>query len=96
MTDIILKYLMPQKLIDFVLKAKEFLKGKKVYLAATIILLQSLLSYIDQTLALVSMGDFIIWCKGLGSNDATIHLIEALAIFGIRAAFPSGKKEEKK
>jgi len=82
----ILKYLMPQKLIDFVFGAKEFLRGKKTYLAATILLLQALFGYTEQVLDINSVAGFIDFLGGFAANEATIRLAEALALFGIRAA----------
>lgn len=86
MLNFISKFLMPQKIFTFFTAVRNFLKGKKTYLAATIILLQALLSYIDQTLAITSLSGFLQWAQGLASNEATLHVAEALAVFGFRAA----------
>lgn len=86
MLNFISKFLMPQKVIGFFTSVRNFLKGKKTYLAATIILLQAVLSYIDQTLAISSVSGFLQWAQGLASNEATLHLAQALAVFGFRAA----------
>lgn len=84
---------MINKIFTFTSKAKEFLKGKKVYLAALIIILQALLTYIEQIIALNGLSDLIIWCKDLTSNEASLHLLEGLGLFGLRAAL--GKSETK-
>ncbi len=76
---------MINKIINFAKKAKEFLKNKKVYLAALIIILQALLTYIEQLISFNGLTDFIMWCKGLASNEATLHLLEGLGLFGLRA-----------
>jgi len=76
---------MINKIINFAQKIKEFLKNKKVYLAATIIILQALLTYIEQLISFNGLTDFIMWCKNLASNDATLHLLEGLGLFGLRA-----------
>ncbi len=86
MLNFISKFFMPQKVISFFIAVRNFLKGKKTYLAATIILLQALLSYIDQTLAITSLSGFWQWAQGLATNEATLHVAEALAVFGFRAA----------
>lgn len=86
MLNFISKFFMPQKVISFFTAVRNFLKGKKTYLAATIILLQALLSYIDQTLAITTISGFWQWAQGLASNEATLHVAEALAVFGFRAA----------
>jgi len=86
MTDLILKYLVPQKLIDFALKVKEFLKGKKTYIAAAVLLLQALLGYTEQIITIETAAGFTAWLKGLSINASTTHLAEALGLFGIRAA----------
>ncbi|MDR0953648.1 MAG: hypothetical protein LBM71_05700 [Elusimicrobiota bacterium] len=93
MIDSILKLIAPQKIKDTFFKVKNFLKGKKTYLAASILLLQSLLSYLDQTLAMTSFDQLIPWIKALGENPATLHLAEALGLFGIRAALGSKKTD---
>lgn len=94
MLNFISKFLVPQKIADYISAAKDFLRGKKTYLAATIILLQAILSFVDQTLALNSVSALFEWVKGLASNDATMHLAEALAVFGVRAAISSKTTEK--
>ena len=83
---------MINKIFDFAKKAKEFLKNKKVYLAALIIILQAVLTYIEQLLSFNGLTDFIVWLKGLASNEATLHLLEGLGLFGLRAVV--GNKEK--
>ena len=70
----------------FFLKVKDFLKGKKTYIAAAVLLLQALLGYIDQLLAIGGVGEFGEWLFSLPANGATVLLAEAMALFGIRAA----------
>ncbi|MCR5503998.1 MAG: hypothetical protein K6E94_00230 [Elusimicrobiaceae bacterium] len=85
---------MINKLLTFAAKVKDFLKNKKVYLAALIIILQALLTYIEQVISLTGLTDFIMWCKGLAANEATLHLLEGLGLFGLRAVI--GNKTETK
>ncbi len=85
---------MINKLLTFASKVKDFLKNKKVYLAALIIILQALLIYIEQVISLTGLTDFIMWCKGLAANEATLHLLEGLGLFGLRAVI--GNKTETK
>ena len=73
-------------MIGFFLKVKDFLKGKKTYIAAAVLLLQALLGYVDQLLALGGIGQFGEWIFSLPANGSTVMLAEALALFGIRAA----------
>ena len=75
------------KIIGLSLKIKNFLKGKKIYIAAAVLILQALLGYAGELLDLASAADFINWCGGLASNDFTARLIEGLGIFGPRFAF---------
>ncbi len=86
---------MINKMINFIKKAKEFLRNKKVYLAATIIILQALLTYIEQLISFNGLTDFIIWCKNIASNDATLHLLEGLGLFGLRAVIGNKTAENK-
>lgn len=83
---------MINKILDFAKKAKEFLKNKKVYLAALIIILQAILTYIEQLISFNGLTDFIIWLKGLASNEATLHLLEGLGLFGLRAVIGNQEK----
>jgi len=83
---------MINKIMDFAKKAKEFLKNKKVYLAALIIILQAILTYIEQLISFNGLTDFIFWLKGLASNEATLHLLEGLGLFGLRAVIGNQEK----
>ncbi len=83
---------MINKILDFAKKAKEFLKNKKVYLAALIIILQALLTYTEQLISFNGLTDFIVWLKGLTSNEATLHLLEGLGLFGLRAVISKNEK----
>ena len=85
---------MINKIFNFAKQAKEFLKNKKVYLAALIIILQAVLTYIEQIISLTGLTDFIIWCKNLAVNEATLHLLEGLGLFGLRAVI--GNKQDDK
>jgi len=86
---------MINKIINFAQKAKDFLKNKKVYLAAIIIILQALLTYIEQLISFNGLTDFIIWCKNIASNEATLHLLEGLGLFGLRAVIGNKTSENK-
>lgn len=79
------------KLIKLCLKIKNFLKGKKIYIAAVILILQALLGYAGELIDLASIADFINWCGELASNDLTARLLEGLGIFGLRFAFGAKK-----
>jgi len=84
---------MINKTLNFARKAKEFLKNKKVYLVALIIILQALLTYIEQLISFNGLTDLVLWFKGLASNEATLHLLEGLGLFGLRTVI-GNKKEE--
>ncbi len=86
MLENILKTIVPQKLINFLIKIRDFLKGKKTYIAASVLLLEALLSYLNQAIDFNTMADFAAWIQGLASNPASLKAAEALALFGIRAA----------
>lgn len=86
MLDKILKFLLPAKLKNALIKIREFLKGKKTYIAALILLLQALLGYLDQAISLNSFADAATFLQGLPTSEATSLLVEALALFGIRAS----------
>lgn len=85
---------MINKIMTFAKAAKEFLKNKKVYLAALIIILQALLTYVEQLISLTGLTDFIMWCKSLAANDATLHLLEGLGLFGLRAVIGNNKDDK--
>ena len=80
------------KIISLLSKAKEFLKGKKIYIASVILILQAILGYLGQLIDLSSLADFINWCGALGANVYTARLIEGLGIFGLRFAFGASSK----
>ena len=86
MLNTILKFLMPTKLKNGLIKIREFLKGKKTYIAALILLLQALLGYLDQAVSLNNFADLATFLQGLPTNEATSLLVEGLALFGIRAS----------
>ena len=86
MLDKILKFLMPAKLKSGLLKIRDFLKGKKTYIAALILLLQALLGYLDQAVSLNNFADLATFLQGLPTNEATSLLVEGLALFGLRAS----------
>ena len=86
MLDTILKFLMPAKLKNALIKIREFLKGKKTYIAALILLLQALLGYLDQAVSLESFADLATFLQTLPTSEATSLLVEALALFGLRAS----------
>ncbi len=80
------------KIMSLLSKAKEFLKGKKIYIASIILILQAVLGYLGQLIDLSSLADFVNWCGALGSNEYTARLIEGLGIFGLRFAFGASAK----
>ena len=86
---------MINKIINYAKQAKEFLKNKKVYLAAIIIILQAILTYIEQVISLNGITDLFMWCKNLASNEATLHLLEGLGLFGLRAVIGNKTAENK-
>lgn len=63
-----------------------FLRGKKTYIAATVILLEGLGIMTEQIAALASVPEALDWLKNITLNDGLIKMAEALAIFGFRAA----------
>ncbi len=77
------------KILSFINKARSFLQGKKTYLAAAILLLQALMGYIEQSLALSTIADLFNWLKTLPTSESTMQLASALGLFGIRAAMSS-------
>ncbi len=81
-----------KKILTFFLKIKDLLKGKKIYIAAGILIAQALLGYLGQLIELNSLADFVSWCGALASNDFTARLIEGLGIFGLRFAFFNKEK----
>lgn len=86
MLDKILKFLIPEKLKNGLLKIREFLKGKKTYIAALILFLQALLGYLDEAVALNSFADLATFLQNLPTSESTSLLVEALALFGLRAS----------
>ena len=86
MLNTILKFLMPAKLKNFLLKIRDFLKGKKTYIAALILLLQALMGYLDAAVSLNNFADLASFLQNLPTSEATSLLVEALALFGLRAS----------
>lgn len=82
------------KIISLLSKCKEFLKGKKIYIASVILILQAVLGYLGQLIDLSSLADFVNWCGALAGNEYTARLIEGLGIFGLRFAFGASAKKE--
>lgn len=78
---------MLNKTLNILIKIKNFLKGKKIYLAALVLILQAVLGYLGQIADLSTLTDFMGWCTSLGSNEFTSVLLEGLGIFGLRFAF---------
>ncbi len=78
---------MLNKTLNILIKIKNFLKGKKIYLAALILILQAVLGYLGQIVDFTNFADFIGWCGSLGSNEFTSVLLEGLGLFGLRFAF---------
>ena len=89
MTKIISKivgFLIPSKAVNAFKGAQNFLDGKKTYLAGIIILLQGVLTLVEQFHSLGNVSDFLVWVKNMVSNDGFLRITEALAVFGFRAA----------
>ena len=78
---------MLNKTLNILIKIKNFLKGKKIYLAALILILQAVLGYLGQIVDFTNLTDFIGWASSLGSNEFTSVLLEGLGLFGLRFAF---------
>lgn len=74
-------------IINLFLKVKDFLKGKKIYIAAGILIAQALLGYAGQLIEVSSLTELVNWFGALASNEFTARLIEGLSIFGLRFAF---------
>ena len=56
---------MLNKVLKILVAVKNFLKGKKIYLAALILILQALLGYLGQIADFNSLADFIGWFGSL-------------------------------
>lgn len=78
---------MLNKVLKILVAVKNFLKGKKIYLAALILILQAAAGYLEQIADFSSLTDFISWCGSLGGNEFTSTLLEGLGLFGLRFAF---------
>ncbi|WP_424244667.1 hypothetical protein Dip510_001926 [Elusimicrobium posterum] len=84
-------FLVPGKLSGVVKTVQGFLSGKKTYLAATILLLEGLMSLGEQVVGLSGTGDLVNMIQNFGGSEGFVRIAEALAVFGIRAALPFKK-----
>jgi hypothetical protein len=74
----------PQKARDAFCAAQEWLKGKKTYLAASVMLLQACAALADQFCALHGVGDLVSWVSNFASNDAATRAAQAFALMFLR------------
>jgi C4-dicarboxylate transporter len=86
------KLIVPSKVGEILGKVQEFLKGKKTYIAGSVLLLQAIGMYVDTFSGLDGIGGVINWIKEIGSSDATLKFFEALAIMGLRAGISKTEK----
>jgi len=81
----LINLLCPGSVMSPVKAVQGFLSGKKTYLAASILLLQGLLSAVEQFAGLSGTGDILMWLKNMPQNSVVFQIAQALAIFGLRA-----------
>jgi len=89
----LLNLLSPQSVTKPLKTAQEYLSGKKTYLAAAILLLQALVSLLEQFAGLAGAGDVFNWLKDLPQNAVVYQAAQALAIFGLRAGLAKASVE---
>jgi len=78
--------LFPQKIEEIFQKIKDFLSGKKTYIAASVLLLNGLITAIDQITGMGSIAEILNWITNFQDNQVWTLFAQALAIFGVRAA----------
>ena len=72
-----------------------FLKGKKSYLAGTVMAVQGIITIIEQFSELKGITQLLTWVKKFLSNEGTMLLMQGLAIMGIRAGISKQTAENK-
>jgi len=89
----VISFLVPGKVTNLFSGLQSFLSGKKTYLAAAILLLQAVGMMVDQFTGLNGVGGLYEMIKNLTSGEGFSRLMEALAVFGLRAALPAAAKK---
>jgi hypothetical protein len=77
-------WLLPTKILDAIGGVQEALKGKRTYLAALALAAPALLQIVDAFIGLPA-GGFYDFIRAMPNTDAWNHLMQALALAGIRA-----------
>ncbi|MCX5783379.1 MAG: hypothetical protein NTW04_02925 [Elusimicrobia bacterium] len=85
MINWMLKLVIPEKIAAVFSGAKNFLSGKKTYLAGAILVLQALSAIIEQFTALNGLADLVGWIKSVAGNSAIQQFGLALGMMGLRA-----------
>lgn len=83
----------PSKIKSGFSTAQLFLDGKKAYIAGAILILQALLTMIEQICALNGLSEFIGWLKELGNNGALEQFGIGLGMIGLRHATAKASSE---
>ncbi|MFA5161299.1 MAG: hypothetical protein WC421_03550 [Elusimicrobiales bacterium] len=81
----LLNLLLPKKAGEIFSAAQRFLRGKKTYLAAGAMLLQSLAALAGQLCGLDGIAGLLEWLRGAAQNQTVLELAQSLAIMGLRA-----------
>jgi len=81
----IINLLLPEKLKEIFASAQQFLSGKKTYIAAAAMLVQSLAALADQVCGLNGVSAFVDMLRNIGANQTMLTIAQSLAIMGLRA-----------
>lgn len=81
----------PKKFKELFGKAQCCVKGKKTYLAGTILMLQAVAKLVEQFTGLEGLGGLYEWLQNIATNDAVQQFGVALGLMGIRAGISKTK-----
>lgn len=93
---IIAKIFLPSKIKEILAVLQSFLKGKKSYLAGSVMILQGIIMTLERFTELQGISDIINWLKQFLSEQGSILIIQGLAVMGIRAAVSKRVAEQNK
>ena len=79
--------------VQGLVKFQTWLKGKRTYLAGSIMILQGLTCLLDQVTGWGGLADALTWLRGLGDNGCVTQISEGLGLMGLRAALSQAKAQ---
>lgn len=86
MVKLLMKLFIPNSINTMFLTGRDFLNGKKTYIAASIALLQALVLIISDISTMNNITDLYTWLQSLPGSNISLLITNSLAIFGLRNA----------